>query len=75
MRLLVAVISTPRVLVCSLCVCACQGVQLALAMQNECEALCANSYLSHVLDAVSLLGGGDTPNLPFASVMRDMKLG
>ena len=75
MRLLVAGISTPRVLVCSLCVCACQGVQLALAMQNECEALCANSYLSHVLVAVSLLGGGDTPNLPFASAMRDMKLG
>ena len=59
----------------NLCVCACQGAQLALAMHNECEALRVNSYLSHVLDAVSLLDGGDTHHLQCVSVLRDMKLG
>ena len=50
-------ISTPSVLDCNLCACACQGELHALAMQSECEALCANSYLSHLMDADSLIDG------------------
>ena len=59
---------------CNLCACACQGEQLALAMQSVCEALSVNSYLSHVLDADSLLDGGAKPNVLSFSVRHEVRL-
>ena len=43
---------------CNLCECACQGDMHALDMLSECKALRANSYMSYLVDADSLLDGG-----------------
>ena len=54
---------------CYLCAFACQGAQCTLVMHNVCEALFADSYLSHALDTDSLFGGGAKPLL-LSSVLR-----
>ena len=48
-------------LMCYLCAFACQGAQCTLVMHNVCEALFADSYLSHALDTDSLSGDGAKP--------------
>ena len=56
------------------CVAACQGVQLALAMRSVCKALCANSYLSHEMYAVNLIGGVAKFILPSLPTRHEVRL-
>ena len=48
--------------------------QHTLVMHNVCEALLANSYLSHPLDTDSLFGGGAKPPPSFFCLRHEVRL-